>query len=257
MTTAPQPAAMSLASAKAALDELLKITSFWPTSNGLLIEGRSSVGKIGLAVSLSHRAIDQAVRRGCDLLIAHRPALPSTDVHLAGAKLTRLREQGVSLYLCHESLDCAREFGTADALARAVDVAVQGEFMPDGLLACAVHGLTPGRFSDLVTRAGARLGVEAHGWSNSAIFGHVAVIPGWGGRPAWLRRAQEMGCDTVLVGEALLPGLLFAREAGINLILAGHQASKTPGVMALAARVARDLKVEVTFIPDDPLEPAV
>jgi putative NIF3 family GTP cyclohydrolase 1 type 2 len=257
MTTSLPSSPSSLTSVRASLDELLKVAVYWPTSNGLAIAGRQSVGKVGLAVNLSFHAIDQAVRRGCDLLIAHRPALATTDVHLVEDKLGRLRQAGISLYLCHESLDCAREFGTADSLARAVQVAVQGPFAPDALLACAVHGATLGRFSELVTRVGNRLGVEPRSWKNSQSFGHVAVIPGWGARPAWMRRAQELGCDTLLTGEALLPGLLFAREAGINLVLAGHQATKTPGVMALAARVARDLKVEVTFIPEDLVESAV
>ena len=256
MTTTLQPSPASLASVRAALDQLLKVAAYWPTSNGLAIEGRQAVGKVGLAVSLSFRVIDQAVRRGCDLLVAHLPALPSTDVHLVEVKMGRLRQAGISLYLCHESLDCAREFGTADSLARAVQVAVQASFEPDGLLACAVHGVTLGLFSELVTRVGNRLGVEARGWKNTDSFGHVAVIPGWGARPAWMRRAQELGCDTVVTGEALLPGLLFAREAGINLVLAGHQATMTPGVMALATRITRDLKLEVTFIPEDLVEAA-
>jgi putative NIF3 family GTP cyclohydrolase 1 type 2 len=256
MTTSLQSSPASLASVRAILDELLQVRAFWPTGNGLVVEGRPSVSKIGLSVNLSFHAIDQAARRGCDLLVAHHPALPSTDVHLVEDKLGRLRQAGISLYLCHESLDCAREFGTADSLARAVQVAVQASFDPDGLLACAVHGITLGGFSELVTRVGNRLGVEARGWKNTGSFGHVAVIPGWGGRPAWMRRAQELGCDTVLTGEALLPGLLFAREAGINLVLAGHQATKTPGVMALATRIARDLKLEVTFIPEDLVEAA-
>lgn len=246
----------SLASVRDGLDELLQVRAHWPASNGLAVEGRPSVGKVGLAVNLSFHVIDQAVRRGCDLLVAHHPVLPSTDVHLVEDKLGRLRQTGVSLYLCLESLDSAREFGTADSLARAVQVAVQAPFMPDGLLACAVHGVTLGSFSELVTRVDTRLGVHARGWRNSEGFGHVAVIPGWGGRPAWMRRAQELRCDTVVTGEALLPGLLFAREARINLILAGHQATKTPGVMALAARIARDLKLEVTFIPEDLVEAA-
>jgi putative NIF3 family GTP cyclohydrolase 1 type 2 len=248
--TVPRP----LADVRVILDQLLQVSVQWPTSNGLVIEGRPAVAKAGLAVNLSFQAIDQAVRRGCDLLVSHHAALPSTDAHLVDEKLGRLRRAGLSLYVCHESLDCAREFGTADALARAVQVALQGPFKPDGVLECAVHGVTLGRFTEFVTRVGNRLGIDARAWKNGDSFGHVAVIPGWGGRPEWMRRAQELGCDTVLTGEALLFGLLFAREAGLNLVLAGHYASETPGMLALAARIARDLKVEVTFIPEEIVE---
>jgi putative NIF3 family GTP cyclohydrolase 1 type 2 len=49
-------------------------------------------------------------------------------------------------------------------------------------------------------------------------------------------------------------GLLFAREAGLNLVLAGHYATEAPAVMALGARLARDLNLDVTFIPEDLIE---
>ncbi len=69
-----------------------------------------------------------------------------------------------------------------------------------------------------------------------------------------MARAQEAGCDTYLTGEAIMFGLLFAKEAGINLVLAGHAATETPGVMALGSRIARELKLDVTFIPEEIIE---
>jgi putative NIF3 family GTP cyclohydrolase 1 type 2 len=66
--------------------------------------------------------------------------------------------------------------------------------------------------------------------------------------------AQELGCDTYLTGEAIMFGLLFAKEAGINLIVAGHYATEAPGVMALSTRIARDLALDVTFIPEEIVE---
>jgi len=254
MTASLESVRRPLADARAALDQLLKVAAYEQSSNGLVVEGRPAVGKVGLAVNLSFQAIDQAIQRCCDLLITHHAAWPSTDAHLVEEKLGRLRQAGLSLYVCHDSLDCAREVGTADALARAVQVALQGPFKPDGVLEFGVHGVTPGRFSEFVSRVGHRLGTDARAWNNTGGFGHVAVIPGWGGRPEWMRRAQELGCDTILTGEALLFGLLFAREAGLNLVVAGHYATETPGVIALAARIARDLKLDVTFIPEEIVE---
>jgi putative NIF3 family GTP cyclohydrolase 1 type 2 len=69
-----------------------------------------------------------------------------------------------------------------------------------------------------------------------------------------MARAQALGCDTFLSGEAGFFGLLFAREAGLNLILAGHYATELPAMMALGARIARDLHLDVTFIPEEILE---
>jgi len=69
-----------------------------------------------------------------------------------------------------------------------------------------------------------------------------------------MARAQELGCDTLLTGEALMFVILFARETGLNLVVAGHYATETPGVMSLSARLARELELDITFIPEDIIE---
>ena len=244
----------ALAEIQGYLDELLAVGGLDEESNGLVIGGRPMVTKVGLAVNCSLQAIESAHARRCDLLVTHHAARPSTDAHLAERKYDRLRELGISLYVAHDCLDQARGFGTPDALARAVRVAVQAPFKPDGEQESGVHGLTVGHFSEFVTRVASQLGTETRRWKNNESFGHVAIVPGWGGRPQWMARAQEAGCDTFLTGEAIMFGLLFAREAGINLVLAGHAATETPGVMALGSRIARELEMDVTFIPEEIVE---
>jgi putative NIF3 family GTP cyclohydrolase 1 type 2 len=257
-----------LAEVRAYLDELLKVAGLDEDGNGLVIDGRPAVAKVGLAVNCSFQAIDRAVARGCDLLITHHAAWPEIDLHLSERKYGRLREHEMSLYVAHECLDLARDFGTMDALARAVKVAVQAPFGPtaaaasDGAAASpaaaahefGVHGITTGHFSEFVVRVGNQLGAEPRAWKNTDSFGHIGITPGWGGRTDWMARAQELGCDTFLTGETSMFGILFAREAGLNLVVAGHYVTETPGVMALGARLARDLHVDVTFIPEDAVE---
>ena len=211
-----------LVEVRAFLDELLGAGELDKESNGLVLEGQSQVMKVGLAVNCSLQAIESAHTRSCELLVTHHAAGPETDAHLAEQKYNRLRELGISLYVAHDCLDLARGFGTPDALARAVRVAVQAPFKPDGEQEFGVHGITTGHFSEFVARVASQLGTEPRRWKNNDSFGHVAIVPGWGGRPQWMARAQEAGCDTFLTGEAIMFGLLFAQEAGINLVLAGH-----------------------------------
>jgi putative NIF3 family GTP cyclohydrolase 1 type 2 len=156
--------------------------------------------------------------------------------------------------VAHDCLDQAREFGTADALARAVQVVVQGPYKPDGEQEFGVHGVTTGHLAEFEVRVGTRLGVEPRVWKNSDSFGHVGIVAGGGGLPEWMARAQELGCDTFLTGEANMFGILFAKEVGLNLVLAGHYATEIPGMMALSARIARDLKLDLTFIPEEIVE---
>jgi putative NIF3 family GTP cyclohydrolase 1 type 2 len=253
-TTVPPEPGVPRDEVVAYLDELLGAAAFERASNGLVVEGRARVQRVGLAVNLSREAMGKALERGCDLLVTHHAAWASTDAYLAPAKLDELKARELNLYVAHDSLDCAREVGTADALARLARVGVSGAFAPDGERAFAVHGMATGRLHEFVVRLENALGVRAEAWRNSGSFGHVAVIPGYGARPEWMAAAQGLGCDTVLSGEAILFGKLFAREAGMNLVLATHYATETPGVMALAARMARDLVVEVSFIPEEVVE---
>ncbi len=249
-----QTMARPLEEIKAYLDELLQVQGLEADSNGLVIGGEPTVTRVGLAVNCSFQAITQAEQRACNLLICHHAAWPYTDAHLAEEKYDRLRELGISLYVAHDCLDLARELGTADALARAARIAIQAPFQPDGQGEFGVHGMTVGNLAEFVTRVGNQLGAKVRTWKNSPSFGHVAVVAGYGARPEWLARARSLGCDTYLSGEGLMFSILFAREVGMNLVLAGHYATETPGVMALGARLARDLKLDITFIPETIVE---
>jgi dinuclear metal center YbgI/SA1388 family protein len=248
-----QPTTKSLVEVKEYLDELLQVAGMDESGNGLVVGGRPMVSKVGLAVNCSFQAIEGAAQRGCDLLVTHHAAWPKVDQHLSEQKYARLRRHGLNYYAAHECLDLAREFGTSDALARAVRVAVQGTFDLEGE-AIAVHGMTTGHFLEFVTRVGNQLGTEPRKWKNTDSFGHVGIVPGGGARTNWMAQALELGCDTFLTGEAGMFGILFAKEAGLNLVTASHYATETPGVMALSARIARDLKIEVTFIPEEMVE---
>jgi putative NIF3 family GTP cyclohydrolase 1 type 2 len=253
-TVTLQTETKTLVEVKSYLDELLQVAGLDESANGLVVGGRPMVAKVGLAINCSFQAIEAAAQRGCDLLATHHPARPSTDAHLAEEKHRRIRQSGINLYVARDCLDIARDFGTADALARAVGVTIQGLLAFKDGPPLGVHGLTVGDFAAFAGHVGRKLGTEPRAWKNSERFGHVGVIAGWGGEPEWMAQAQELGCDTVLTGEAAMFGMLFAREAGLNLVLAGHYATKTPGMMALGARIARDLQLDVTFIPEEIVE---
>jgi dinuclear metal center YbgI/SA1388 family protein len=248
-----QTTTKSLVEVKDYLDTLLQVSDLDESGNGLIVGGQPTVSKVGLTVNCSFQAIEGAAQRGCNLLISHHAAWPHIDRHLSEQKYDRLRALGINYYAAHECLDRAREFGTADALARAVRVAVQGTYDLEGE-ALAVHGMTTGQFAEFVARVGSQLGTEPRRWKNTDSFGHVGIIPGWGGRTDWMAQARAVGCDTFLTGETNMFGILFAKEVGMNLVVAGHYATETPGVMALSARIARDLGVDVTFIPEEIVE---
>jgi putative NIF3 family GTP cyclohydrolase 1 type 2 len=73
----------------------------------------------------------------------------------------------------------------------------------------------------------------------------VAIVTGSG--TDWLDEAVDVGADTLLTGEGKQQVYHEAREAGVNVLLAGHYATETAGVRALADLVA-GWGVETTFV---------
>src|SRR3954464_8421288 len=87
----------------------------WPNAlNGLQIENSGKVTKIGAAVDVSTRVLQEAAKRNVDLLIVHHglfwPGLQS----VTGALSRQLRfafENDVALYSAHLPLDIHPEVG--------------------------------------------------------------------------------------------------------------------------------------------------
>ena len=78
----------------------------------------------------------------------------------------------------------------------------------------------------------------------------VGIVTGAGGMTSWLEEAIGLGCDTYLTGEGSMYTRLYAKEAGINLILGGHDLTERPGIEALGRRAAERFGIEHRFIEE-------
>ena len=78
------------------------------------------------------------------------------------------------------------------------------------------------------------------------------MVTGAGGMTDWLEEARDLGCDTYLSGEGSMYTRMFAAEAGINLVLAGHYRTEAPGIRGLAARLSAEIDLSWTFVEDEP-----
>jgi putative NIF3 family GTP cyclohydrolase 1 type 2 len=74
----------------------------------------------------------------------------------------------------------------------------------------------------------------------------VGVITGAAGSE--IERIAAEGIDTFITGEAPHWAAIAAEELGINLLLAGHYATETFGVQALAAHLVNEFKLGWEFI---------
>jgi putative NIF3 family GTP cyclohydrolase 1 type 2 len=205
--------------------------------NGLLLNATRPVSEIAAAVNTTFATIAAAAAAGAELLLVHHPSWSYIDLDLHPLKLTALREAGISLYGAHASLDAAAE-GTAKALARLLDVTIDGRFAEYESGLAGVHGRFPGGWDALIDLVGTRLGKAPEAHRNADACERVGIVTGAGGLTGWLNQAADLGCDTYITGEGSMYTRLYARERGINLILAGHDLTEAPGIHALAERTA-------------------
>jgi putative NIF3 family GTP cyclohydrolase 1 type 2 len=85
---------------------------------------------------------------------------------------------------------------------------------------------------------------------NSEAFGYVAIVTGGGGLTNWLAEAQAVGADTYVTGEGSMFTDLYAREAGLNLVLGTHYATEAPGIKKLAGELGGRLGVDWVFLEE-------
>ena len=74
----------------------------------------------------------------------------------------------------------------------------------------------------------------------------VAIVSGAGA--SLVEAAARAGCDTMLTGESSHSAVHPAREAGINLIFAGHYATETVGLEALQRHVRERFGIATKFL---------
>ena len=207
--------------------------------NGLQVEARTPVRRVGAAVDASVASITAAVESAVDLLIVHHGICWDGKAPVTGRRYDRIAplvRAGAALYSAHLPLDAHPELGNAVQLARGLGLEVRERF---------------GQFADIRVGFVARTDEERDGFRNrvAGLVGgpvrligggprrirRVGVVTGGGGK--FVAEAAEQGLDTLLTGEASHHTYIDAHELGVNVVLAGHYATETFGVVALAKAV--------------------
>jgi dinuclear metal center YbgI/SA1388 family protein len=235
------------------LDETFQPSTYPDYSNalnGLQVEGRSTVLRLGAAVDACEQTILAAVEREIDLLLVHHGLFwgglgPITGPRLR--KLTAIIKGGMSLYSLHLPLDSHPELGNNAVLVQEMD------FVPSGAF---------GSFQEI--KLGWWAEVDLHredlaGRLKDAVDSDVRLIPGGpervrrvgivsGGGAFLIGEAAASGIDTLVTGEAPHHAYHEALELGVNLILGGHYATETLGVKALAALLSEKFTLPWEFL---------
>lgn len=242
------------------LDHLLDIpaTPDSPTAlNGLQVANRGPVSKVAAAVDGSQRTIDGAIAAGANLLIVHHGLFWKGAQPVVDAQYRRLRtlfEHDVAVYSAHLPLDLHPTLGNNVLLARELGLTPSGTFAQFESIAIGVRGTADVLTADLVAAA-ARFAHEHGGDAHGSAFPATrrtrswAMCSGAGASMDTLNEAVALGVDTLIVGEGPHWTAVDAPERGLVIIYAGHYATETLGVRALAGDVAARFGVPWVWIP--------
>jgi dinuclear metal center YbgI/SA1388 family protein len=230
-------------------DELLDVASFPDYGPmGLQVVGAEEVTKVVCGVSASRELFERAGAAGAQLVIVHHGLFWDRDSRVVDAllkgRLKALFDADITLASYHLALDAHPEIGNNVLLARELGVEVERPFATIGIGGRLSKPLAVETFVGEVRSA---LGSDPLAFlEGSETVERLAIVSG-GGAPYLAAAAQE-GYDLLLTGEASEPTMMKARELGIHFLAAGHYATETLGVQALAARIAERFGLEWEFL---------
>lgn len=218
--------------------------------NGLQVENRGRVSRLVAAVDASQATIDGLGPPGSPgdspLLLVHHGLFWDGNQPVTGRRYRRLRgllQRDAGLYSAHIPLDLHPDVGNNAVLARRLGLT---SLQPFGLhkgITIGVAGIPPA-------------GAETRGGLVALLAGVLAirqeailVIPGGpervgrvgvitGGAGSAISQARAAGCDTFITGEGAAHTFFDAMEGDITVLYAGHYATETVGVQAVAEHVA-------------------
>jgi dinuclear metal center YbgI/SA1388 family protein len=245
------------------LDRYLRITEVpdYPDAlNGLQAESRSGkVTRIIAAVDATLATIQSATGgrasasrdEDCPLLLVHHGLFWDGNQPLTGRRYRRVRallDGDLAMYSAHLPLDAHPEVGNNHVLARALGLTELESFDQYQGAPIGVRGILrePLLREDFVRRVEEHLGATAKlipgGPDRCARVG--IITGGAGGR---IHAAFRAGLDTYITGEGAHHTFFDAMELGVNVIYAGHYATETVGVKALAEHLSERFGIPWEF----------
>jgi dinuclear metal center YbgI/SA1388 family protein len=245
------------------LDDYLQIKQIPDEANavnGLQVENTGHVGGIVAAVDASQATIDGVIAslepgQPPPLILVHHGLLWDGNVPLTGRRYRRmaaLLDHDIPLYAAHIPLDVHPEVGNNAVLAERLGLRVEGWFGSYRGIVMGVWGHAP---ASLATRESLALELDR---VLHTLKGSATLIPGGpetparigiitGGAGNMIGEARAAGLDTFITGEGPHHTYFDAVEWGLNLLFAGHYATETLGVQALASHLAERFDIGWDF----------
>ena len=238
----------------ALLDKALDVCAFRDVSNnGLQLANSGALTRVVTGVDASLRLLQEASARGANCVICHHGLSWGDSLKRITGLNHRLVsfaiEHDIAVYAAHLPLDAHPRYGNNAQLCTALGLAHPTP-------AFVYHGETIGftasyskavPFSTLCERIRMTVNPEirALGFGKKNIR-TVGVVSG--GASDMIDQAADLGLDAYLTGEPSLQGYNLAENLNQNVVFAGHYATETFGVRALAALITKQLKIPADFV---------
>ena len=245
------------------LDEYLRIEDIPDEANsvnGLQVANSGDIGALVAAVDASQATIDGVIAsiedgRAPPLLLVHHGLFWDGNVPITGRRYRRLSallDHDIPVYAAHIPLDVHPDVGNNAVLAERLGIRVEGWFGNYRGIPMGVWGQAPGMLSTREAIA-QELDRVLH-----TLKGSATLIPGGPERPSrigiitgaagnMIAQARDAGVDTFITGEGPHHTYFDAMEWGLNLVYAGHYATETLGVQALASHLAERFDLDWEF----------
>jgi dinuclear metal center YbgI/SA1388 family protein len=230
---------------------LLRVNEFSDyCPNGLQVEGQNEVRKIISGVTACQALIDRAIEQQADAILVHHGYFWKNEAPvITGIKRQRiaaLLENGISLLAYHLPLDAHDTLGNnatlAEKLGFQVDGVNSGGLLWHGHLSQAVSADT---FTQHIAQCLGREPLHLPAGS-----GRKIKRVGWctGGAQHYIEQAATLGLDAYISGEVSEQTFHLAQELDIHYFAAGHHATESYGVQALASHLAKEFDLHCEFI---------
>ncbi len=218
--------------------------------NGLQVSNAGAVSRVAAAVDLCEATVRLAAEQGADFLLVHHGLFwgglgPLTDRRYR--RVAGLVKHNIALYSAHLPLDLHPDVGNNAVLARQLGVMLRGAFGEEYGVPIGVWG----EVDELRTALGQRLTSLLGGAPRLLPFGperarRVGIVTGAAG--SLIGQAAAAGLDTYITGEGPHHTFFDAEELGVNVFYAGHYATETVGVKALAEHLRTRFDLPWTFL---------
>jgi dinuclear metal center YbgI/SA1388 family protein len=218
--------------------------------NGLQAANAGTVTKIAAAVDASLATVRLAIEAKADLLVVHHGLFWSKTHPWTGKKYEVLRllvENNLAVYSSHLPLDAHPRLGNNAQLCAALGLKHLKPFFFSHGQEIGFQSQTKISRDELSKKLARATGAKPKLIPGGKVMcGRIGVVTGGAGGE--LSQAAAEGVDTFITGEGPHWTFALAEELGLNVFYAGHYATETFGVKALAAELSKKFRLPWVFL---------